>query len=283
MTCFFMLFAGLSLASVALGCWAAATSGAPSGVWTRNLLAWAIGALCAGALARWTGRRTLLGVLLLAPAGLIASLANTGQLGVHRWVDIGPLHMNAAEVVLPSAVVACAALAAGKDRLWLSAAIAMALLAVQPDASQASALGAAWLVIIALAPMGGAQRGAAAVFAVAAMAWSWLRADPLAPVADVEGIMELAWRLSPLAGIAAWAVLIGAVSTPLIHSRSEAPALRAAAVALALYGLFSVLTTRVGAFPVPLVGMGMSSILGLWLGVGLLAALPRAPRWAASP
>ena len=32
----------------------------------------------------------------------------------------------------------------------------------------------------------------------------------------------------------------------------------------------------VGAFPVPLVGMGPSPILGAWLGVGLLAAAARA-------
>ena len=35
-------------------------------------------------------------------------------------------------------------------------------------------------------------------------------------------------------------------------------------------------TPLFGAFPVPLVGVGMSPILGAWLGVGLLAATARA-------
>jgi hypothetical protein len=42
---------------------------------------------------------------------------------------------------------------------------------------------------------------------------------------------------------------------------------------LATYFALSALTPLVGTFPVPLVGMGMSPIIGFWLGCGSLIAV----------
>ncbi len=54
-----------------------------------------------------------------------------------------------------------------------------------------------------------------------------------------------------------------------------APEVRCGARALAAYALVSAVAALAGPFPVPLVGMAMSPILGLWLGAGLLAAQAR--------
>ena len=97
---------------------------------------------------------------------------------------------------------------------------------------------------------------------------AYRRVDPLAPVAEVEEIMRLAWAVSPLAAVAAWATLAGAC---LSLGGSRTPA----ALALAAYAVLAALMPLVGWFPVPLVGMTMSPIIGLWLGAGLLAAQAR--------
>jgi hypothetical protein len=152
--------------------------------------------------------------------------------------------------------------------------VVLALLVLQPDASQATAFGAA-LALIALfsgAPWPWRLASAALVLLVAAA--SWLRPDPLAPAPEVEGVMNLARNLSQGLALGACAALVGAVLAPLAAARAAGET-RSAAVALAGYGLLSALTPLAGAFPVPLVGMAMSPILGLWLGVGLLAALDR--------
>ena len=47
----------------------------------------------------------------------------------------------------------------------------------------------------------------------------------------------------------------------------------AAALALSAYFVFSALTPLFGAFPVPLVGIGVSPVIGFWMGAGLLAAI----------
>lgn len=249
-----------------VGCTVAAISGVAVGVWLRNPVAWIVGAVFAVGLALRAGERTELVFLGLAPIGLAASLLSADLQGVHRWVDLGPLHLNVAQVLLPPAVAAIAARA--EAWRWAVAVATIALLAVQPDASQAMAWGGGLAVLIAMsrgrtwAKAGGfGSIGLAVVLA-------WRRPDPLAPVAEVEEIMRLAWAVSPLAAVAAWTALIGAC---LSLGMSRTPA----ALALAAYAMLAALMPLVGWFPVPLVGMSMSPIIGLWLGAGLLAAQAR--------
>ena len=263
-------FALLSLATVGIGCAVAAAHGVGTGSWARNLGAWSVGAVAAWVLAARTSR--LSGFLLIAPAAVAVTLLNPGQQGVHRWIDVGPVHLNAAAMLLPAAVVALAT-AGGRGWSWLAAAGMLALLVLQPDASQAAALGAGMIVVLASlrAPVLLRVGGAAAIgLAVAA---TCMRPDPLAPVPEVEGIIGLAWASSPVLGAVAVALLAVTSLFPLRlagRSRPFTPAL-----ALTACCAVQALAPAFGAFPVPLVGMGMSPVLGFWLGAGALAAARR--------
>lgn len=265
------LFGLLSLLATAIGCGVASASGVPMAVWVRNPIAWAVGAVLAAAMLARAGGRVELAVMAAAPLGLLATLADPGRLGVHRWIDLGPLYVNAAQVLLPPAIVA---LAARRESLGSAAvaAAAMALLVAQPDASQATALGAAVLVAIGAAPLTRRARVPAMAAVGLAVAASWLRADPLEPVPEVEEILRLAWEISPFVAIAAGIALLAALGA---LARVRAPEVRCGARALAAYALVSAAAALAGPFPVPLVGMAVSPILGLWLGAGLLAAQAR--------
>lgn len=260
------LFGAFSLAAVAIGCAVAAASGVPAVVWARNPAAWVVGAALGCGLVLRAGARVELAFLVLATLGLAASFLGAGQVGVHRWVDLGPLHLNVAQVLLPPLIVVLA----GRRGLWawLVAAGVLALLVVQPDASQATAFGGALAVLLANGRWPGWAKAGGVAVVGAAVALAWRRPDPLSPVPEVEEIMRLAWAVSPLAAIAAWAALasaclsLGVTRTP-------------AALALAAYAVLAALTPLMGWFPVPLVGMAMSPIVGLWLGAGLLAAQAR--------
>jgi hypothetical protein len=110
------------------------------------------------------------------------------------------------------------------------------------------------------------------------VAAAWLRPDPLQPVPEVEEILQLAYAVSPvLAGLALTALLLFAL-TPGGLLRGAPHHAAVAGGGLSLYLLLSALTPFLGAFPVPLVGVGLSPVLGAWIGVGALAALLRAPR-----
>jgi len=280
---FLRAFAVMSLACVGAGCWVAAAHGVPAEVWARNLGAWIIGFGLAALVARTAGSaRAIAGFLLAAPVGLIATLLSPGLSGVHRWALLGPVRMNLAEILLPAAVVAFAALGPGRLWSWLVAAAVATLLVAQPDASQATAFGCAWIAALLLSASGRGFRWGGVAAAVAAITAAWLRPDPLAPVPEVEGIFRLAWMLSPPATLLAGAVLGAATLTPVLAMRRDQAIPRTASMALIVYFLLSALSPTLGAFPVPLVGMGMSPILGFWLGAGLLAAVASG-RWRSLP
>jgi cell division protein FtsW (lipid II flippase) len=264
-------FGLLSLLTVALGCAIAAAHGVGAGSWARNLVAWGVGAAAASVVAR---RPAILpGFLSAAAAALAVTLLNAPVDGVHRWIDVGPLHINAAAVLLPAATVALAVL---HDRRWhwLAAAAILGLLVVQPDASQATAFGAGMLVVLASLRAPVAVRAGGAAATVLAVAAAWLRPDPLAPVPEVEEIIGLAWAWSPLAAAAAVALLAATALWPLRMAVADRPA-KVAALALAACCVVTALAPMFGAFPVPLVGVGMSAILGFWVGAGALAAAHR--------
>ncbi len=61
-----------------------------------------------------------------------------------------------------------------------------------------------------------------------------------------------------------------AAGAPLALVRSKDLAVRAGSVELFSYFALVTLAPMAGAFPVPLMGTGESSILGSWMGIGLL-------------
>lgn len=277
-----VFFGAVSLAAVALGWLVCSQSGVPAASSARNVVAWISGAAAAWATGRWAGPIAFKTALVAAPLALAVSLINPGQEGVHRWLDIGPLHINLAFVVLPAAIVGLAVLvqSSSRDRWWPWAAAfaALVLLVLQPDASQATAMALAIIVIAWSSDESMVFKGLAIAAAVAVGAVSWLRPDPILPVPEVEEIISLAWRLSPLAATAAVAALMAAVLAPVLTTWCGPTEVRTPGAALTLYLAATALTPMLGAFPVPLVGVGMSPVLGFWLGVGLLAAAQRISR-----
>jgi hypothetical protein len=180
--------------------------------------------------------------------------------------------VNLAEILLPSALVALAALSPGRLGVWLVAAAVTLLLIAQPDASQATAFGGALIAALLLTPLGRGLRWGGAAAALVGVAAAWLRPDPLAPVPEVEGIFGLAWAMSAAVALLAAGALGATALAPVLAVRFGDAIARRAAVMLSVYFVLSAIMPAAGAFPVPLVGMGVSPILGWLLGAGLLAA-----------
>tara|TARA_R110002051_G_scaffold43331_1_gene88757 strand:+ start:165 stop:1046 length:882 start_codon:yes stop_codon:yes gene_type:complete len=276
-----LIYGLFALLTVALGCLVCALSGVPTASWVRNLVAWAVGAAAAGGLAATAGRRTALILFGVAVVVVGASLAGAPQQGVHRWLDIGPLHINVAFIVLPAAVVA---LAWNRERLsaWGLAIVLLGLLVLQPDASQATAFGLAIGIIALRSPQSTRRRFGIIGVATALAVVAWLRPDPLEAIPEVEGIVILAFAVMPMLALLALAILIATTLAPVLVARTSGGAGQTGGLALSVYCLATVGTTLFGAFPMPLLGIGMSPIFGFWLGVGLLAARLRPESGAAA-
>jgi hypothetical protein len=141
------------------------------------------------------------------------------------------------------------------------------LLLLQPDAAQATAFTGATLTLLnANKQRAGAVAWAAALVIAALAAWTWTRVDPLPPVAYVEGIVGLARQSGPawlVTSIAALAVL------PLPFFVSSFGHHSAVARALGVYLCICILVPLFGHFPVPLVGFGLSPIVGYFIALAL--------------
>ena len=263
-------FAVTSLLAVGAGCLVIALAGAGPGVWIRNVAAWAIGAVLAQIVARIRPSRLFGAVLLLTPLALLISLLNSGLSGVHRWISLGPLHWNVAFLLLPAAIVAFAALSHAESRwMWWAALVIALELCLQPDASQATAFTVAMIVTLVVTPSRGQIRVTASLLLVLAAGIAWTRPDPLKPVPEVEGIIGLARTFSVAIDSLCVTTLLAVSASPLLALRD---ADRRWPIALSAYFFGCTCMPLFGTFPVPLVGMGMSPIIGFWIGIGALTA-----------
>jgi hypothetical protein len=270
-----LLFAVASLAAVAAGCIIMQASDVSPASWMRNLAAWLVGALLAGGIvARGQSRNAAMAILAVASLALAITFVMPPQEGVHRWMDIGPLHINAAGLMLPIAIVAL-----GQVGIWSkvglgASAIFAALLLMQPDASQLTGFAVAAAILLVRAPAPAAHTAGAVAALLVAAALVWTRPDPLQPVPEVEQIFQLGTRLSSELALLAAAALAAAALSPLTIGRTAGDR-KDVGLALAAYFVAVALAPLFGWFPVPLVGLGMSAIVGYWLALGALCARER--------
>ena len=241
------VFGLASLMAVSLGALVMMQAGVPPGIWIRNPIAWAAAAGVGVLLARrgWLGSSfPLIAVVVLA-----LSLLGPGQEGVHRWLDLGPIQLNAAALVLPAAL---AAFSRTSSTLMLACfGLIAALLAWQPDISQLAGFSLAAIVLVSTLRHGRLMLAASAILGIAAIALCLSRPDPLAPVAHVEGIFALAWSQSPGLAIAMGVSLAAAALSPLVM-RSAHPLGQIAPLALTAYLVTTAAAFLLGAYPVPL-------------------------------
>lgn len=248
-------------------------SDVPAAVWGQNVAAWGVGTLlCLGL---WRARRSsgqgrwcdFAAVLTLA--ALAATLLAPSVEGVHRWVALGPVRLHAAAVLLPLLLVAMQGLSQARG-WWASAMVALGValvLLLQPDAAQATAFAAGCLVLL-LPTAGRDPARLACVLVLAVLAGlTWLQRDPLAPVPHVEGIVGLAAGLG-----AGWAVaaVVSLLVLPLPFFHAARGARTHAGLALGAYVTITLVAPFQGNFPVPVMGYGVSPILGYLVGFGIL-------------
>lgn len=207
-------------------------------------------------------------VLLLGLA--MTLLADTSA--PQRWVSVGSVYLYMAPALLPAFLVACSALMfrGGRSPQFASAAFVgvSAILAAQPDASQALALLAATAFAVVKARLSSFPAILGLLLALFATVWACSQPDPLSPVAYVEGVFALALGHSLLAGIAVIASAAALVVGLCLYSseRQRWPSV------VAVYYAVLFACSIAGLTPAPLIGYGA----GPWIGFGLMVALASA-------
>lgn len=198
---------------------------------------------------------TIVTIVFLASPFLFGGAGN-----VHRWVSVGALQLYVAGVASPLLLVACSHPALLPTFNVVAQLTALAILAAQPDAGQTTAVGAAFLVLTWRRFTGAtALLWTLSYLAMITIAWS--RPDGLAPVAEVEGIVELAFTRAPWLGV----LSLVAIALPTAVLVAAPKATRPLTLSLGVYFFASFIVTRLGHFPVALLGYGAGPILGMFL------------------
>jgi hypothetical protein len=255
-------------------------AGVPAVVYLQNVAAAAGGAAIAVyGLRRRASPAIGLAITAVAVVLLLATLVAGGVQGVHRWIRIGALTIHVASLSIPLVLVEL-------DRILRDARLAIAfgvmltvaaILAIQPDAGQATAFAGSGALLLAVHRKRSrvAVAGMLALLTLAGL--SFLRSDPLAPVPHVE---EIAIRIARQGAAWAAAVVVALILpiVPFIVRTKRAST--SAGLAVAAYLALVTAASCWGNFPVPILGYGMSPILGYFAGWTWLCATRGDPRHA---
>jgi hypothetical protein len=227
----------------------------------QNVWGWALGIFCYLGITK-IGVRSDNYPMMAASLITVCALPflESGQQGVYRWIQLGPLSANIAAMLLPAII--CLLVHAG-NKLLLPLLLALnAILAMQPDLSQLLGLALAAIVIALHRP--GRVSLAVGLLSCAALAIAMGRPDPLLPIPAVEGIVGLGFEASSILGMAIVAALaLCAVMPWLCAPRTQSAVLSAYIIGITVAPMF-------GAYPVPYAGLGVSFPIGLWLALGLI-------------
>ena len=246
----------LILPAVALGVMTMIQHGISPLLWGQQLAAWAALALLAQMLRRVRISSGFGGLLMLLV--LAASLLGEEVDGARRWLELGIFNVNAAMLVLPVLLVTLCAMKCPHPALLAAAAI----LCVQPDLSQLTALSAAAMPIVWHHRKEKLWLCGSILMLLVFMVCCMLSPVSVAPVEYCEGILTMLNESSPLlmcAGVIAL-VAIPACFAYGFFRRRQTPLL-----VLAVYYTVTLGFILTGEYPVPFMGFGLSPIAGYYL------------------
>jgi hypothetical protein len=219
--------------------------------------------------------------LPLVGVGLVGStLLTVGIDGVTRWHRVGPLQLHCSALLVPLLlVVAAGVVRAQPIAVGLMLVACQLVHLAQPDAGQATALGAAAAWVLMRGTTSPVARGLGVASALCG-ALVWLRPDPLPPAPFVEDIVAVAFRVTPLVGVVSMLSLLAIALAPLVvvSAPTADPTVKHARIGLALYLAGTIVVPIFGEFPVPLLGFGPSPIVGTFLGLAALQIMARPAR-----
>ena len=262
--------------ALALGVIAMQQAGVPAGAWLTNIAASAAGLILLAIVRCIPIPSTRWMQLALAMAGIaviLLTFTTSGVEGVHRWLSLGGLRVHASSIVAPLIIASVAAIA----RVQIVAAVAIAalttiILALQPDAAQATSFAAACSTLL-MCDFGRHRiRVSAGVTLLLVLGTgSFARRDPLPPVPHVEGILALLGG-----GSTGWAALgtVALLLLPLPFFAQFGRHRDAASLALGVYVALITLAPFWGTFPVPIMGYGVSPIVGYFVALALCHRTP---------
>ncbi|MBU3111949.1 cell division protein [Clostridium lacusfryxellense] len=204
--------------------------------------------------------------IIIAIILLFLTFISSGIEGVHRWVSVGPIKFYVAVIILPIIIIDIWKLLQIRD-WWVSATITIVisiLLALQPDASMLSAFAIPMIMLLWNKINNNTFRFCIVVLLFTLIIISWMFLDELPPVSYVENIVILVANMGLI-----WLCLgvISLVILPLPFIFFPPKKYKLLSVSIGMYFIIILISTLLGNFPVPLMGYGVSPIIGYFISI----------------
>lgn len=204
--------------------------------------------------------------ILISLLLIILTFISPGMNGVHRWLSIGIIKLNVSMIVLPILIIELWKLSQRKG-LSISIIITIVisvLLSIQPDASQLTGFAIPMMVMLCSKTDKKVLRSFIVGILSILILLSWVFLDNLPPVAYVEGILSLLGNMGFI-----WLTLgaLSLVILPVPFILFPPKNLKLPSICVGLYFIIILISTFWGNFPVPLMGYGISPIIGYFISI----------------
>jgi hypothetical protein len=200
-------------------------------------------------------------IIILILVLYVLTFIDLGIDGVHRWLSIGPINLYISSIFAPILIIEFWTLLKSNNDLLVGVitVIVAILLVLQPDASQLTAFSIPMIIIL----FSKIKNKILSCFIIGILIFlviiSWILLDSLPAVIYVEEIVGLVMDMGLI-----WSILgiISLIILPMpfffISKHNE----RIPSKCIGLYFVIIIITTFFGNFPVPLMGYGISPIIG---------------------
>lgn len=191
---------------------------------------------------------------------LALTFFHAGVDNVHRYLSIGAISLNVGSIVLPILLIELARTLKLKN-WWLITLLILIIIVIlffQPDASKVTAFSIASLFFLSKHISKNIQYVILSLpIIISITAWFFL--DELAPVDYVEGILLMTKEIGTVLFILA---VLSLMILPLPFFLFKTRANQSISISLGIYFSIVLSSTIFGNFPVPLLGYGVSPIIG---------------------
>lgn len=204
-------------------------------------------------------------VIIICIITLLFTFINSGIEGVHRWVSLGPIRLYISVIVLPIIIINLWNLLRKGNLMIATVSIICVsiILTLQPDASMMSAFSISSIILlwnkIKKLPL-----SLLIVFLGSLTIFTWVFLDGLAPVAYVEGIFKLVSDMGIIWFILGVISLTVMIIPFLIFPPKKNKIL---SICFGTYFIIILISTVFGNFPIPLMGYGVSPIIGYFISI----------------
>jgi len=203
--------------------------------------------------------------IIISLVVLVFTFISSGLEGVHRWVSVGPIQLYASAIVVPIIIINLwSLLQEGKIMMAIISIMCVSvILTLQPDASMMTAFSVS-SIILSWNKIKNFSRFLVTVFLSGLTVVTWIFLDGLEPVSYVEGIFKLVIDMGILGlilGVISLAVLI--IPFLIFPPKKN----KIVSICFGIYFIIILISNVFGNFPVPLMGYGISPIIGYFISI----------------